>query len=124
MGAVFLDVSKCYEGVTHEMAGTRALESGCHPVVTNLVVNMHQGRRRRLVDGAVSAPLKGSSGFMAWCSVARDFLKAFLLPLTSGGLRTQITDYVDDIVVLQFAKEVRWSVITLSKTGVQRMDWT
>ena len=40
VGAVFLDVSKCYERVTREIAGKRALESGCHPVATNLGINM------------------------------------------------------------------------------------
>ena len=84
MGAAFLDVSKCYERVAHTLAGNRAIETGCHPRITSLVMSMYQGKRRLLVDGAISKPLSGNSGLMAGCSFARDFLKAFLNPLTEG----------------------------------------
>ena len=40
-------------------------------------------------------------GLMAGCSSARDFLKAFLTPLTGGELKDHIRDYVDDVVVMQ-----------------------
>ena len=83
-GPLFLDVSKCYESVAHTLAGNRAIDTGCHPRITNLVMSMYQGTRRLLVDGAISQPLRGHSGLMAGCSFARDFLKAFLSPLTEG----------------------------------------
>ena len=86
-------------------AGERAMATGCSPVVVNLVISMYQGVRRLLVDGAVSKPLQGNSGLMAGCSFARDFLKAFLSPLTEGVLKEYIRDYVDDIVVIQMGEE-------------------
>ena len=70
-------------------------------MVVNLVISMYQGARRLLVDGAVSKPPQGNLGLMAGCSFARDFLKAFLTPLTGGELKDQIRDYVDDVVVIQ-----------------------
>ena len=96
MGAALLDVSKCYERVAHTLAGNRATETGCNPRVTNLVMSMYHGTRRLLVDGATSQHLLGNSGLMAGCSFARDFLKAFLSPLTEGARGAQIRDYVDD----------------------------
>ena len=65
VGAALLDVSKCYERVAHRLAGRRADETGCPPMITNLVLNMYQGARRLLVDGATSKPLRGHSGLMA-----------------------------------------------------------
>ena len=104
MGAAFLDVSKCYEGVTHVVAGRRALEAGCPSTVIKLAMHMYQGSRRLMVEGAMAAPLQGNSGLMAGCSFARDFLKAFLLPLTSGQHAEHLRDYVDDIVVLHLGQ--------------------
>ena len=62
MGVALLDVSKCYERVTHEVAGRRPVESGCSPVIVNMATSMCQCKRRLLVDGAVSAPLQGARG--------------------------------------------------------------
>eukprot|EP00971_Amphidinium_carterae_P222354 4413479-Amphidinium_carterae.1 len=43
-----------------------------------LAIDMYRGRRRILVNGAVSEPVEASSGIPAGCGLAVDLLHAFL----------------------------------------------
>ena len=78
LSACFLDCSKCYERIEQTIAAERAKQSGCPVEVVNLAIGMYKGERRILLDGAISAGIKGNSGLLAGCSFARDVLKSFL----------------------------------------------
>eukprot|EP00971_Amphidinium_carterae_P153063 3034173-Amphidinium_carterae.1 len=76
--AVFLDCSKCYERVDLALLEQSAGEADFPLEALKLALDMYRGRRRILVNGALSEPVVGTSGIPAGCGLAVDLLHAFL----------------------------------------------
>ena len=95
----FLDCSKCYERVSHDKAYNRMIQTGCHPNIANLVMDLYQGQRRIKVHGATSAPLTAKARLIAGCAFAKDVLKAFLEPIQEV-MKAERRDYVDEITII------------------------
>eukprot|EP00971_Amphidinium_carterae_P147483 2922600-Amphidinium_carterae.1 len=61
---------------------------------------MYRGRRRILVNGALSEPVVATSGIPAGCGLAVDLLHAFLQhKLYASKLKVSVRKYVDDMVL-------------------------
>eukprot|EP00971_Amphidinium_carterae_P331897 6465724-Amphidinium_carterae.3 len=78
--AVFLDCSKCYERVDLTFLEESAREAGFPLQALRLAIDMYRGRRRTLVNGAISEPVEAS-----------------LIPASQ--LRVSVRKYVDDMVL-------------------------
>eukprot|EP00971_Amphidinium_carterae_P006108 120334-Amphidinium_carterae.2 len=63
---VFLDCSKCYERIPLQTLETFALESGYPLCALYAALDMYAGRRRVLLQGAVSAAGYRHSWYAAW----------------------------------------------------------
>eukprot|EP00971_Amphidinium_carterae_P130643 2588109-Amphidinium_carterae.3 len=102
--AVFLDCSKCYERVDLSLLEESVRAAGFPLPALCLAVDMYRGRRRILVNGAVSQtvsdPVEASSGIPAGCGLAVDLLHAFLQhKIHASELRVSVRKYVDDMVL-------------------------
>ena len=68
--AAFLGVSKCYERAAREVAGRRAIDTGCSPVIVNLAIVVYHGAEA-LIDGRSGAAAPegelGAHGGMLLC---------------------------------------------------------
>eukprot|EP00971_Amphidinium_carterae_P110569 2190351-Amphidinium_carterae.1 len=83
---VFLDCSKCYERMPLHKLEDFALESGYPLYALYAALDMYAGRRRVLLQGAVSEPVTATHGMPPGCGHAVDLLHAFLLKtLQSAG---------------------------------------
>eukprot|EP00971_Amphidinium_carterae_P151505 3003768-Amphidinium_carterae.1 len=61
---------------------------------------MYRGRRRILVNGALSEAVEATSGIPAGCGLAVDLLHAFLQHhLNASNLKVPVRKYVDDMVL-------------------------
>eukprot|EP00971_Amphidinium_carterae_P212065 4207948-Amphidinium_carterae.1 len=98
--AVFLDCSKCYERVDLDKL-ERAAEAARFPLeALRLALDMYRGRRRILVNGALSEAVVATSGIPAGCGLAVDLLHAFLQhQLNASDLKVSVRKYVDDMVL-------------------------
>eukprot|EP00971_Amphidinium_carterae_P069250 1370311-Amphidinium_carterae.2 len=96
--AVFLDCSKCYERVDLDKL-ERAAEAARFPLeALRLALHMYRGRRRILVNGALSEAVVATSGIPAGCGLAVDLLHAFLQhQLYASHLKVSVRKYVDDM---------------------------
>eukprot|EP00971_Amphidinium_carterae_P337072 6473724-Amphidinium_carterae.1 len=98
--AVFLDCSKCYERVDLALLEKSAVEAGFPLEALKLALDMYRGRRRILVNGALSEPVVATSGIPAGCGLAVDLLHAFLQhKLDASKLKVAVRKYVDDMVL-------------------------
>eukprot|EP00971_Amphidinium_carterae_P033977 668889-Amphidinium_carterae.1 len=97
----FLDCSKCYERIPLQTLETFALESGYPMYALYAALDMYSGRRRVLLQGAVSEPVTATHGMPPGCGHAVDLLHAFLLKtLKSTGRHVTVRKYVDDMVLV------------------------
>eukprot|EP00971_Amphidinium_carterae_P008578 169162-Amphidinium_carterae.1 len=66
-----------------------------------VALNMYTGRRRVLVNGAVSSAYQARSGLAAGCALAVDLLDCFLSKVLGEASIRQIAfrKYVDDLVL-------------------------
>eukprot|EP00971_Amphidinium_carterae_P351074 6491897-Amphidinium_carterae.2 len=88
---VFLDCSKCYERIPLQKLEAFALESGYPLYALYAALDMYAGRRRVLLQGAVSEPVTATHGMPPGCGHAVDLLHAFLLKtLQSAGRRVSV----------------------------------
>ena len=94
-----LDCSKCYERVSHGVAGQRAVAAGFPDTIMNLIMHMYSGPRRLRAHGAISDTTHGHTGLIAGCSFAKDILKTFLQIASTLDLPARFRDYVDDIIL-------------------------
>eukprot|EP00971_Amphidinium_carterae_P214635 4259568-Amphidinium_carterae.2 len=78
VAGVFLDCSKRYERVSLCGLETAARQAGFPESVLQVALNMYKGRRRVLVNGAVSSAYQARSGLPAGCALAVDLLDCFL----------------------------------------------
>eukprot|EP00971_Amphidinium_carterae_P351193 6491966-Amphidinium_carterae.1 len=98
---VFLDCSKCYERIPLQKLEAFALESGYPLYALYAALDMYAGRRRVLLQGAVSEPVTAIHGMPPGCGHAIDLLHAFLLKtLQSAGRHVSVRKYVDDMVLV------------------------
>eukprot|EP00971_Amphidinium_carterae_P260313 5164637-Amphidinium_carterae.1 len=98
---VFLDCSKCYERIPLCKLEKFALESGYPLYALYAALDMYAGRRRVLLQGAVSEPVTATHGMPPGCGHAVDLLHAFLLKtLQSAGRHVSVRKYVDDMVLI------------------------
>eukprot|EP00971_Amphidinium_carterae_P233542 4634806-Amphidinium_carterae.1 len=98
---VFLDCSKCYERIPLNKLEAFALESGYPLYALYAALDMYAGRRRVLLQGAVSEPVTATHGMPPGCGHAVDLLHAFLLKtLKSAGRHVSVRKYVDDMVLV------------------------
>eukprot|EP00971_Amphidinium_carterae_P339833 6477839-Amphidinium_carterae.1 len=97
--AVFLDYSKCYDRVNLTLLEESVESAGFPSAALRLAIDMYRGRRRILVNGAVSSPVEASSGIPAGCGLAVDLLHAFLQhQINRSELKVLVRKYVDDMV--------------------------
>eukprot|EP00971_Amphidinium_carterae_P349340 6490968-Amphidinium_carterae.4 len=88
---IFLDCSKCYERIPLRSLETFALESGYPTYALYAAVDMYSGRRRILIQGAVSEAVQTTHGMPLGCGHAVDLLHAFLLKtLQSAGSKVEV----------------------------------
>ena len=85
------------------------IQTGCHPKIANLVMDLYQGQRRIKVHGATSRTLRAKAGIIAGCAFANDVLKAFL-ELIKEVMQTECRDYVDDITIIARGHDHRYSI--------------
>eukprot|EP00971_Amphidinium_carterae_P061465 1216714-Amphidinium_carterae.2 len=100
--AVFLDCSECYERVDLLRLEQAAEESNFPMEALRLALDMtlYRGRRRILVNSAVSEPVVATSGIPAGCGLAVDLLHAFLQhQIHVSALTVSVRKYVDDMVL-------------------------
>eukprot|EP00971_Amphidinium_carterae_P183417 3640459-Amphidinium_carterae.2 len=98
---MFLDCSKCYEGVPFTTLKTFALESGYPTYALYAALDMYAGHRRILIQGAVSEPVRATHGMPPGCGHSVDLLHSFLLKtLKSAGPLVEVRKYVDDMVLV------------------------
>eukprot|EP00971_Amphidinium_carterae_P240330 4771293-Amphidinium_carterae.3 len=87
---------------------------------------MYRGRRRILVNGAVSDPVVATSGIPARCGLAVDLLHAFLQhQINRSELKVSVRKYVDDMVLSAVGKgrayEVREAFCSIKK--ILELSW-
>eukprot|EP00971_Amphidinium_carterae_P053205 1048061-Amphidinium_carterae.1 len=98
---VFLDCSKCYERIPLHKLEAFALDSGYPLYALYAALDMYAGKRRVLLQGAVSEPVTATHGMPPGCGHAVDLLHAFLLKtLQSAGRHVSVRKYVDDMVLI------------------------
>eukprot|EP00971_Amphidinium_carterae_P152721 3027054-Amphidinium_carterae.4 len=125
---IFLDCSKCYERIPLRSLEKCALESGYPTYALYAALDMYAGRRRILIQGAVSGSVQTTHGMPPGCGHAVDLLHAFLLKtLQSAGSQVEVRKYVEDMVLVatghQFALHLchayRRAHSSLTKANVQ-----
>eukprot|EP00971_Amphidinium_carterae_P089509 1771668-Amphidinium_carterae.1 len=78
-----------------------AIESGYPRDGLNVALNMYSGRRRILVQGAVSEGVTATCGRPLGCGQAVDLLHVFLIKsLRCAGRQVEVRKYVDDMVLI------------------------
>eukprot|EP00971_Amphidinium_carterae_P182406 3620197-Amphidinium_carterae.1 len=79
----------------------RAAEAARFPLeALGLALDMYRGRRRILVNGALSEAVVATSGIPAGCGLAMDLLHAFHQhQLKASNLKVSVRKYVDDMVL-------------------------
>eukprot|EP00971_Amphidinium_carterae_P277870 5515465-Amphidinium_carterae.2 len=98
---VFLDGSKCYERVPLSMLEQFAIDRGYPLYALNVAFAMYSGKRRILVQGAVSDGVTATCGLPPGCGHAVDMLHVFLIKsLRCAGNQAEVRKYVDDMVLI------------------------
>ena len=95
--------------LSHDKAYERMTQTGCHPKIANLVMDLYQGQRRIKVHGAASRTLRAKAGILAGCAFAKDVLKAFLDPIKEV-MQAECRDYVDDITIIARGYDHRYMI--------------
>ena len=118
----FLDCSKCYERVSHDKAYTRMIQTGCHPKIANLVMDLYQVQRRIKVYGATPKTLHAKAGIIAGCAFANDVLKAFLEAVKEV-MQAECRDYVDDIMIIARGCDHKYTIPFSHKQLATAKNW-
>ncbi|MCP4241951.1 MAG: hypothetical protein GY772_15455, partial [bacterium] len=129
VAAAFLDVSKAYEGVDHNLLARAALASGYPPMLAFLAIQAYRGPRRVRVAGAAAPshcrPLRGIT---AGCPLAVSLMGAYLLPVIKavrGPSVSFVRGFVDDLALVgagQASVEVATHLIGAVHRGVAALS--
>ena len=98
------------------------VQTGCHPKIANLVMDLYQGQRRIKVHGATSKILRAKVGLIAGCAFAKDVLKAFLEPMKEV-MEAERRDDVDDITIIGRGTDHKFTLPLFFKQPGKAKNW-